>query len=457
MLSRIFSAVLLIAVTAIIATYLLLPSKENIQNNVWLNAREITLPNGLQMVHVPNHRAPWVHISVWYKAGGAQDPAGKNGLAHYMEHLMFRPPVGQPDYNFSNIVNGWGGDNNAFTSYDITAYFAKIPTLKANEYMRMEAVRMTKLEPYKDQAATELQVIAQERAQTIDSEPRRFFGEKRNAFIYGEHAYGRSLIGAPDSIAGLTYDDAQQFHTAFYAPNNAVLVIAGDITWAKAVSLTKNHFGRLKAHSTPEDNLATPKDNDQKKFVYCDARIQQPEIHIIYPMPPDHENKVESASASVLMSALEADPSTDLYKMIVENEKLVSSYSAQYDANLKHSAALTLSFWPSETQKNYNQTLRDIEKSLGQAISKIDQKKVDELARQNALLYQLAADTPISLAMSVGYEVAKGRALIDIKNEPALISSITLDDIKTLNEAYIKDVEPYSTMLLPMGDTLCAR
>ncbi|MBD3785830.1 MAG: insulinase family protein, partial [Sphingomonadales bacterium] len=204
-----------------------------------------TLPNGLEAVVIEDHRAPVVVQMVWYKAGSADEVRGKSGIAHYLEHLMFKGTETMAAGELSKTVAANGGSDNAFTSYDYTAYHQRIAADRLPLVMKMEADRMRHLRISEDDWLTEREVILEERAQRTDSDPGALFSEQRNAAQYLNHPYGTPIIGWRQEMEALTREDALAWYRQYYAPNNAVLVVAGDVTPDQVRALAEEYYGPL--------------------------------------------------------------------------------------------------------------------------------------------------------------------------------------------------------------------
>ncbi len=193
-------------------------------------ATEFKLSNGMDVVVIPDHRAPVVTHMVWYKVGAADEPKGVSGIAHFLEHLMFKSTDKIPMGEFSKIISRLGGQDNAFTGQDVTSYHQRIAKEQLGTVMDMEADRMAHLRLTPDEVSTERQVIIEERRSRIDNNPTALLDEQMNAALYLSHPYGIPVIGWEHEMAKLSREDALRFYHRYYAPNNAILVVAGDVT-----------------------------------------------------------------------------------------------------------------------------------------------------------------------------------------------------------------------------------
>src|SRR5690625_4192332 len=203
------------------------------------------LDNGLEIIVVPNHRAPLVTQMLWYKVGSADEPLGKSGIAHYLEHLMFKGTDKVGPHEFSRIIEGYGGRDNAMTSYDFTAYFQTVAREQLELVMEMEADRMVNLRLSDEVALPERDVILEERLSRTDNDPAAQLGEMTGASQFLHHPYGRPVIGWEHEIRELTTQDALDFYEIWYVPSNAVLIVAGDVDPEEVFELAERHYGPI--------------------------------------------------------------------------------------------------------------------------------------------------------------------------------------------------------------------
>jgi zinc protease len=219
---------------------------------------DFTLPNGLQVVVIEDHRAPVVVHMVWYRVGAADEPPGHSGIAHFLEHLMFKGTDDVPPGKFSEIVQAQGGNDNAFTSWDYTAYFQRVAADRLDLVMKLEADRMRDLRLLENDVTTERAVILEERTTRTDSDPAALFAEQTQAAQYLNHPYGIPIIGWRHEIEQLDRDDALAFYSRYYAPNNAVLVVAGDVKPDEVKRLADLHYGPLAPTEGLPPRVRTP-------------------------------------------------------------------------------------------------------------------------------------------------------------------------------------------------------
>lgn len=279
-----------------------------------------TLPNGMTGVVIEDHRAPVVTSMVWYKVGAADDPAGQSGLAHFLEHMMFKATDKLAEGEFSAVVAANGGDENAFTTQDYTAYYQNISADRLDLVLGMEADRMVNLDPGAQGALSERDVVLEERRMRVDNTPDGPFRERRMAALYLNSPYGRPTIGWRHEIEKITLASAMTFYRAHYAPNNAVLVVAGDVTPAGVQELAAKHFGPI-----PASDLITPRDRPQeppplaaRRLEYADPRVTLPVMTRSYVAPQRRAGDQTQAAALTLLAKLIGGGTTSVMSQALE-------------------------------------------------------------------------------------------------------------------------------------------
>ena len=276
---------------------------------------DFTLDNGLELVVIEDHRAPVVVHMVWYRAGSADEPPGASGIAHYLEHLLFKGTDELAPGEFSETVAAQGGTDNAFTSYDYTAYFQRVAADRLGLMMEMEADRMVDLDIRQEDILVERDVVIEERAQRTDSDPGALLGEQRSAAQYLNHPYGRPIIGWRHETDALTLEDALAFYEAHYAPNNAVVVVAGDVEPEEVLALAQEHYGDLEPDPavTPRERPQEPPQVAARRLVMEDARVGQPYVVRTYLAPErDPGAQEEAAALTILARVLGGSPTTSV-------------------------------------------------------------------------------------------------------------------------------------------------
>ena len=246
------------------------------------------LDNGLEVVVVPDRRAPVVTHMVWYRVGGADEPQGKSGIAHFLEHLMFKGTEKIPSGEFSKIVARLGGQDNAFTSQDITSYFQRVAKEKLPQVMEMESDRMANLKLDEKEVLTERKVILEERRSRVDNDPSALMQEQIMAALYIAHPYHTPVIGWEGEMRKLSRGDALTFYKKYYAPNNAILVVTGDVEPEEVMALAKNTYGKIPANpevGAPRQRPAELAPLAERRIVLRDERAGQATFERYYLAP----------------------------------------------------------------------------------------------------------------------------------------------------------------------------
>ncbi|HMA73887.1 MAG TPA: pitrilysin family protein [Xanthobacteraceae bacterium] len=292
-----------------------------------------TLQNGLEVVVIPDHRTPVVTHMIWYKVGSADETPGKSGLAHFLEHLMFKGTAKNPAGRFSQTLATIGGQENAFTTADYTAYFQRI----AKEYlplvMEFEADRMTGLVLTDDNVLPERDVVLEEFNMRVANSPEARIGEQVAAALYLNHPYGRPVIGWRQEIEKLNRDDALAFYRRFYTPNNAVVVIAGDVNGDEVKALAEKTYGQVArvADVAPRLRPQEPLPVAVRQLTMADARVAQPTLQRNYLVPSANTAEPgESEALDVLSQILGAGETSRLYRALVVDEHVATGAGSWY-------------------------------------------------------------------------------------------------------------------------------
>ncbi|AXC48857.1 insulinase family protein [Paracoccus suum] len=392
-----------------------------------------TLPNGLETVVIEDHRAPVVVQMVWYKIGAADEKPGKSGIAHYLEHLMFKGTDKVAAGDLSKIVAKNGGMDNAFTSSDFTTYFQRIASDRLPLVMEMEADRMQNLRIGEDDWQAERQVVLEERAQRTDSDPGSQFGEERDAAQYLNHPYGRPVIGWKQEMEGLTREDALAWYQAHYAPNDAVLVLAGDVTPQKARELAEKFYGPIPARGETA-RAARPQEPPQRtprRLTLSDPRVPQPTmIRTILAPERNRGDQARAAALTVLAEVLAGSPQTSVLGRELVLGGTALSVNASYDGTSVDPTTFGLSLVPAD-----GVTPEDAEAKLDAALAKFAQEGPSEaeMARVRVAIEAqriYAQDSAHGRAYEYGQGLAVGLRVEDVNDWPDILSAVTADDVR---------------------------
>lgn len=414
---------------------------------------DFTLENGLQVLVIEDHRAPAVTQMVWYRTGAADEAPGHSGIAHFFEHLMFKGTDDIAPGAFSGLIEAQGGNDNAFTSWDYTAYFQRLAADRLDMVMRMEADRMRDLILTDDVVATERNVILEERAQRVDSDPQALFSEQLRAAQYLNHPYGRPIIGWRHEIEGLGTAQALDFYRTFYAPNNAILVVAGDVTPDAVRAMAEEHYGPLAPTPglTRPPRPAEPPQLAERRLTMTDARVAEPLLMRSYLAPVRRPGDQKQAAALVyLAELLGGNPTTSLLaqRLHFGDAKAVYSF-AGYDGSGLDSGLLTLGLVPlpgidpAEAEAAMDTVLDDFlrEGPEPHAFARLKTKF------RAAEIY--ARDNVDGLAHRYGEALANGLTVADVQAWPEVLQQVTPEDVRAAAAEVLDRRRAVTGWLLP--------
>ena len=415
---------------------------------------EFHLANGMQVVVIPDHRAPVVTHMVWYKVGAADEPKGVSGIAHFLEHLMFKSTDKIPMGEFSKIVARLGGNDNAFTGHDVTAYFQRISKDRLETVMDMEADRMVNLRLTEKEVLTERDVILEERRSRIENNPAAIMDEQMNAALYYSHPYGIPVIGWEHEMAKLSPQDALTFYKHFYAPNNAILVVAGDVSADEVRALAEKTYGKIPANPSVDKARNRPQDPPQRaarRVEYSDPRAGNASFHRDYVVPSYITAKPGEAEALDLLMKIAADGATSrLYKRLVVEEKIASSAGGAYSGSGLDYGTISLY----AVSADGAEMLPKIEASIDKELQEIRDGGVTDAelnrARSSYIAdYVYENDDQASLARRYGWGMALGRTVQQIEGWPDALRKVTVDDIKRVAGTYLDTKRSVTGYLTP--------
>lgn len=391
-----------------------------------------TLKNGMQVVVIPNTKVPAVSHMVWYKAGAQDEVAGKSGLAHFLEHLMFKGTANFPRGQFSKMVSKAGGNDNAFTSADFTAYFQNIAKEKLPMVMELEADRMANLVFDEKEVDKERKVILEERSMRTDNDPSALLREQMRAALYLNHPYGRPIIGWRHEMEKLSPEDAKGWYESYYSPNNAILIVSGDITAKELKPLAEKYYGSITPRPVKERLLLSePPQIAQRRLIVRDDKVNKPQWSRYYMAPSIMSKSDINTYALTLLSQIlgEADTSRFYQNLVVDGQK-ASSIGSYYDDLMTGPSVFAISATPAN-----NTSMEDMENAIDGEIAKIKKDGVtaDELERAKK---SLIADTIYAredlktLAYLYGQVMVMGLGTDYVNNWEDNIKSVTIEDVK---------------------------
>lgn len=388
-----------------------------------------TLGNGLQVVVIPDHRTPTVTQMIWYKVGSADETPGKSGLAHFLEHLMFKGTATHPAGEFSQSVVHAGGSENAFTSTDYTAYYQSVPRDKLDTMMAFEADRMTGLVLKDENVLPERDVVLEEYNMRVANSPDARLTEQIMAALYLNHPYGRPIIGWRAEIEKLNREDALAFYKRFYAPNNATLVIAGDVTAQDIRPQIEATYGKIPPQpAIPAKRLRPqePPPAAPRTVTLSDPRVEQPTMRRYFLVPSAVTAAAgESEALEVLAQLMGSGSNSYLYQALVVEKRLAVSVGAWYQGTAVDPSQFGVSMSP-KTGVAFSQ----LEQALDEVIAQITQNPVpaEDLERAKTQLIAesiYAQDSQSALARWYGAAITVGLNAADIKSWPDRIRTVT--------------------------------
>ena len=397
------------------------------------NVTTFTLENGMEAVVIEDHRAPVVVHMVWYKVGAADEPPGKSGIAHFLEHLMFKATDELEAGELSDTVARNGGSDNAFTSLDYTAYFQRIAADRLELVMQMEASRMDGLRLVEEDIATERDVVIEERNQRTENDPGALFGEQRNAAQYLNHPYGTPVIGWKHEAHSLTLEDAEAFYAEHYGPNNAILVVAGDVEPGEVQALAEKHYGVVARNEAikPRDRVVEPPQLAERRLDFSDPRVGNDYVVRSYLAPERNAgDQTEAAALTLLAQLLGGSPTTSVLADKLQFEQAKAVYtSAWYRGQSLDATTFGVAMVPVE-----GTSLEDGEEALDQAIAEFLEEGVDseELARIKMQIRAseiYALDSVSTLANHYGSALTSGLTVEDVEAWPDVLEAVTEADI----------------------------
>jgi zinc protease len=392
-----------------------------------------TLENGMEVVVIEDHRAPVVVHMVWYRIGSADESPGHSGIAHFLEHLMFKGTDDVASGDFSAIVEAQGGNDNAFTNNDYTAYFQRVAADRLDLMMKMEADRMRDLRLTEEDVATERDVILEERAQRTDSDPGALLTEQMSAAQFMNHRYGVPIIGWRHEIAALSRQDALDFYQANYAPNNAILVVAGDVNPDEVLAMAKTHYGPVAPsdHITARNRPSEPPQLAERRIVMADERVSEPYAIRTYLAPERNAgDQKEAAALTILAELLGGSGTTSVFARALQFDTQTAVWSsAFYNGTSVDPDTFGVAIMPAP-----GVSLADAEAAMDGVIAKFlkDGVNPDDFARIKAQVRAseiYGRDDAQALARQYGEALAVGLTVKDVQDWPAILQSVTPEDV----------------------------
>ncbi|MDX3972145.1 MAG: pitrilysin family protein [Bradyrhizobium sp.] len=401
-----------------------------------------TLSNGMQVVVIPDHRTPVVTEMIWYKVGSADETPGKSGLAHFLEHLMFKGTSKHPAGEFSQTVLRIGGNENASTSVDYTNYYQRVPKEQLPTMMEFEADRMTGLVLKDENVLPERDVVLEEYNMRVANNPDARLNEQIMAALYLNHPYGRPVIGWHQEIEKLDREDALAFYRRFYAPNNAILVIAGDVDAAEIRPLVERNFGSIPAQPAIPARRVRPQEPEPaapRTVTLADPRVEQPSMRRYYLVPSATTAAAgESAALDVLAQLIGSGSNSYLYRALVVDKPLAVSANASYSSISLDPTQFAISAAPKP-----GVSFAEVEQAIDGVIASVAQNPIraEDLERVKTQLIAeaiYAQDNQAVLARWYGGALTTGLSIEDIRSWPDRIRAVTAEQVRAVAQKWLE-------------------
>lgn len=419
------------------------------------NAESHELKNGLQIVVIPDNRAPVVTHMLWYKVGSADETPGKSGIAHFLEHLLFKGTKANPDGAFSKRIAEIGGQENAFTSSDYTGYFQRIAPTHLAEMMAMEADRMRNLVLTDDVVLPEREVVLEERSSRVGNNPSARLGEAIDAAFYKNHPYRFPVIGWEHEIRQLNRADAFAFYEKFYTPENAILIVAGDVVPQEVFDLAKATYGTISSNGEAKPRLrpVEPPMETARTVTLSSEQVKQPSVRRSF-LTPSYSTAEgpEAAALALLTEILGGGPTSRLYKSLVLNGGPATAAGSWYQGQQLDSGLVSVYAVPGGAEEP--EILIEKVQAIVDAI-KTDGVEQDELDKaRNRMIADTvyAQDNQTSLARIVGVGLTTGLTLQEVQNWPELLQSVTVEDVQRVARQYLDANRSITGYLLSADD-----
>jgi len=410
------------------------------------------LKNGMDVVVISDHRAPVVTHMVWYRVGAADEPKGHSGIAHFLEHLMFKGTDKIAPGAFSKVIARNGGQDNAFTGQDVTAYFQRVAKDRLPLVMEMEADRMVNLKLREKDVLTERNVILEERRSRVDNNPSSILSEEMMAALYQGHPYGIPIIGWEHEMAELNRADALTHYGRYYAPNNAILIVSGDVKPDEVMALAEKTFGEIPANDNAvrDPRPGEPPHRAARRVRLEDPRAGQPTMQRVYLAPSYSSAEAGEAEAlDLLMKVVGGGSTSRLYKDLVVKQKIASSAGGWYGGSGLDSSRIGVYAVAQD-----GISLEQVEKAADAIIADVVANGItdDELerAKKNYLAdYIYGNDSQSTLARRYGWGLAMGRSVEDVEAWPERLSKVTAEDVLGVARKYFDLKRSVTGYLVP--------
>ncbi|WP_050930343.1 M16 family metallopeptidase [Aestuariivita boseongensis] len=399
------------------------------------------LDNGMEVVVIEDNRVPVVQHMVWYRAGSADEPIGSSGVAHFLEHLLFKATETLESGELSATVAANGGRDNAFTSWDYTGYFQRVAADRLELMMQMESDRMVNIRLTERDIVTERQVILEERNQRVENNPRALFSEQINAAQFLNHRYGVPIIGWRHEMEALDMDDALSFYETHYAPNNAILIVAGDVDPDEVRRLAEQYYGVIPANPALPERFRSqePPQTAERRVIFKDPRVAQPYVSRSYIAPERDSGAQEKAAALTFLAEILGGGTTSyLAEKLQFDTQTVVYAGAFYSGMALDDTTFDLIVVPAP-----GVSLQEAEDAMDEALAQfiedgVDPDQLERIKMQLRASEIYARDNAEGIASRYGRALTSGLTVEDVQAWPAILQEVTAEDIIEAARAVLK-------------------
>jgi zinc protease len=413
---------------------------------------QFALQNGMQVLVIPDHRAPVVTQMLWFKVGAVDDPPGVSGMAHFFEHMMFRGTKAVPGDSYAQTIGRNGGEENAFTTHDYTAFYEQIAADRLKLAMDLEADRMANLDLNDNSVATERDVVLEERRMRVENNPQALLGEQMAAALHLSHPYGRPVIGWSEEVRRLDRVSAQDFYDHHYAPNNAILIVAGDVTPDQIKPLAQAEYGKVPARELqPRAEFTEPPRIAETRFTVQRPDVQVPVFSRTYRVPSYAQAAPGQAEGFELLSQIMGgDQTAALYRILVEQKKLASDAGCNYDGFARDAAEFSVYAVPRP-----GVSLETLEKAVDQVIQGFTAAPATNTDLTRAKTQLVASvtyrrDSQYAMATAYGTALMIGLTVDDVNAWPSRIRAVDGLSVKRAAQG-LNRRDAVTAYMLPMG------
>jgi zinc protease len=401
---------------------------------------QFSLPNGMQVLVIPDHRAPVVTQMLWFKVGAVDDPPGVSGLAHFFEHMMFRGTKAVPGDLYAQTIAKNGGEENAFTTHDYTAFYEQIASDRLKLAMDLEADRLANLDLSDNNVTTERDVVLEERRMRVENNPQALTSEQVEAALHLSHPYGRPVLGWPEEVRHIDKVSAQDFYKHHYAPNNAILIIAGDVTPEQVRVLAQSEYGKVAARPLqPRAEFAEPPRLAETRMTVVRPDVQVPVFMRSYRVPSYAQAAPGQAeSFEALAQIMGGDQTAQLYRTLVEEKKLATDAGCSYDGYARDAGEFSVYAVPRP-----GVSLETLEKAVDQVIQGFAaaEARPGDLARAKTQLVASVTyrrDSQFSMASAYGQALMIGLTVDDVNQWPDRIHAVNAANVQKAAQRLIR-------------------